>query len=244
MNKLIFSIRKYKIKFKSLSISSKIGFLTSILLTTVLVAYTIGLEFLLFNKPNQWSNVLDYAQQIHEKWQYLLTFCHIMVFISAPLYLVIVNCIDVKTRDENKILSRIGLSFATIFSVLGSINYFIQFTSVRQSILNGQLAGLEQFIQLNPYSATYAIVNLGWTLFLSLSSIFISFVFTGSRLNKMIKIIFLFNGIFCMIGFIGYLINDLMMNIIYLIGMGLSLIVVSVALIVFFRRNLTTASTL
>jgi len=231
-------------RYKSLSTSSKIGFLASTLLAIALVAYTIGIELLLFSKPNQWSNVSDYAQQIHEKWQYLLTFCHIMVFISAPLYLIIVNCIDAKTIGENKILSRISLSFATILTVLGSINYFIQFTSVRQSIISGQLDGLEQFIQLNPYSATYAIVNLGWTLFLSLSSLFISFVFTGFRLNKMIKIIFLLNSIFCMIGFIGYVFNDSIMNIVYLIGMGLSLIIVSIALIVFFKRNLTPASTL
>ena len=139
------------------------------------------------------------------------------------------NSIHDYAPGDKKILTRISICFAAIFTVLSSINYFIQFTAVRQSILQGHLEGLEQFVQLNPASVTFALAMLGWTLFLGLSSFFIAPVFSGGRLEKVIKYLFFINGIFCMIGAIGYVFEMLLLSLLYFSVMGIAMIVIAIS---------------
>ena len=218
------------------TISARLGFWSAILLTCVLVAYTTGIMLLLFSKPGQWQNIHIYAQQINSNWHLSLTFCHVMIFLAAPLYLILIGCLDDLTEDKLKICTKTSLNFAIVLTVLGSINYFIQFSMVKLSIEKGHLEGLEQFIELNPYSAIYAIVTLGWTFFFGLSSLFVSPVFRGSLLDTTLKYSFIGNGIFCLVGFFGYIIDMSILYIIYFIGMGISMLVFSFSLILHFRR--------
>lgn len=219
------------------NLSSRTGFWSAILLTCTLIIYTIAMIFMIFNKPSQWNNINIYAQQINENWNSWLTICHVMVFLSAPLYLIIIHCLDDYIEKEEKVFTKISISFAIILTVLGSINYFIQFSTVKLSIAKGHLDGLEQFIQLNPYSVTYAIVTLGWTFFFGLSSIFISFIFQGSRLKRVLKYAFIANGFFCFIGLFGYIIEVSILTMLYVVGMGISMIVFSIALIIYFKKE-------
>lgn len=82
--------------------------------------------------------------------------------------MIMVCCIHEYTSHEKKILTRIAICFAIMFAAFSSMNYFVQFTAFRLSILSDQLEGLEQLIQWNPASAFYSINLLGWTLFLGM----------------------------------------------------------------------------
>ncbi|MFD1706444.1 hypothetical protein ACFSCZ_06705 [Siminovitchia sediminis] len=87
-----------------------------------------------------------------------------------------------------------------VCAAFSSMNYFVQFTAVRLSIGNGQLEGLEQFVQWNPTSAFYSINLLGWTLFLGLASFFMSPVFMKEKRGNLIQRLFILNGITCGLG--------------------------------------------
>lgn len=221
-------------------LSAAVGFWSSILLTGVLIIYAVGMTVLVCSEPGQWQNVAVYTQQITSGWHNSLTLCHIMIFFAAPLYLVCIGCLNDHTNEKMRILTGTSMNFAIVLTVLGCMNYFIQFSMVRLSIAKGCLNGLEQFIELNPYSAIYAIVTLGWTFFFGLSSLFAAPVFRGSLLDTILRYAFIINGIFCMAGFLGYVMDITILYILYFMGMGVSMLVFSFFLTVFFRRILRT----
>lgn len=223
-------------------LSITIGFWSATFQTVLLVAYTIFIGLLIFSKPSAWTDLSNYLDALNGSWHSFLTWCQLAAFLSAPIYLLLVNCIHDYTDNAKKILTRISICFAAIFTTLSSINYFVQISAVRQSIIKGQLEGLEQFIQLNTSSPMYALVMLGWTLFLGLSSLFLVPVFSGGRLERVLKVSFLANGSFCIIGCLGYVADIMLLNILYVGGMGTSMIVVSVSLAVLFRRIGNTAA--
>lgn len=93
-----------------------------------------------------------------------------------------------------------GVSFVVL---LNGIHYFAQLSAVRLNLLAGRSAGLEHFVRGNPYSILSAINMLGWTVFLGLASLFVAPVFSGARLEGMIRSVSLLNGLFCLGGAVG-----------------------------------------
>jgi hypothetical protein len=98
--------------------------------------------------------------------------------------------------------------------------------------------GLVQVVQANPGSAVSAVNMLGWSLFLGLSSLFVAPIFSGSRLALVIKLAFLSNGIFCLLGGIGYVFGWLLLLFLSInIGMGGAVMTATVALSILFARS-------
>ena len=90
---------------------------------------------------------------------------------------------------------------------------------------------------VNPGAAILAVNMLGWTLFFGLSSLFAGVVFSGSRLEKVIRYAFLLNGIFCLLGGIGFLFEITALVFLTInLGMGASVLVITIALTFLFRR--------
>ncbi len=83
------------------------------------------------------------------------------MLLFGPLYVVLLNCIYDYIPQEKKLLARIGIDFGLAFAVLTGINYFVQLSAVRLSLLKGELQGLEQIVQANPISGISAINMLG-----------------------------------------------------------------------------------
>jgi hypothetical protein len=131
----------------------------------------------------------------------------------------------------------LALSFGIMFALLTSMFYFVQLSTVRQSLLHGQPEGLEWFVQANPASVLLAINMLGWTLFLGLASLFISPVFTGGRLEAVIRYAFLVNGIVCLLGGISFVLNIPVLIFLFItFGMGGAVLVGTIALSLYFSR--------
>lgn len=83
-----------------------------------------------------------------------------------------------------------------MMAVLSSWGYYVQFASVHQVIMNGgDLEGLGQFTESNISSSGMATLQLAWTLFYGLATLFIIPVFGKTRSDKWIKAGFLFKGL-------------------------------------------------
>jgi hypothetical protein len=220
------------------SLSIKLGYWASLICISTFVVWTICFVAIFkINPIFQWTNLADYityTSNYNQSFKYLAQFT---MLLFAPAFLIMLHSIDDYASEDKKILSRISVSFATIFAACISIHYFVQVSSVRLSIAKGQIAGLEQFIQSNPISGIAGINMVGWTFFFSLSCLFIAPIFTGSRLNKVIKYAFISNGIICILGGIGYVFDNIILILLTLnFGMGAATLTATIALLIFFRR--------
>ena len=177
-------------------LSIRLGFWSSILMATSFIVYTIAFVAILsFFRIPPWTGLSDFVASVNNTWYLFYTSCQLLAFLTPLLFVLVINSIHDYARNDKKILTRISICFAIVFAALSSINYFIQFSAVRLNILHGQPEGVEQFIQLNPLAVITAINILGWTLFLGLSSLFIVPIFSGSGLEKLIRLSFLINGV-------------------------------------------------
>jgi len=219
-------------------LSYKIGFWSAQLLTFTFVIWIVCFIGIATTLPLfYWTNLPDYLTYYQTNGQFLQNIAKFFMFLFGPLYVLFINSYYDYAAENKKVLVRISLLFGLAFAILSSIHYFVQLTVVRLNIEQRHFDGLEHFVQANPYSVLSSINMLGWTLFLGLSSFFIFPVFKGDNLNKIISYAFLFNGISCVLGGVGYLFHiDLLTFIFMNLGLGGAVITFSIASISLFKR--------
>jgi hypothetical protein len=217
----------------------KIGFWSSILFALSGVGYAVGMVTLLFAFPiPQWNGVNETIATFSQSYINYYSLCQTMAFISAPIFIIMLCCVHEYASTTKKILTRISICFGIIFATFSSMNYFVQFTAVRLSILNGQLEGLEQFVQWNPTSAFYSLNLLGWTLFLGLSSFFIAPIFLNEKKGNLIKWLLILNGITCVLGTVAVVFEMMIYLAIYPLLMTVLITTASVLVGMVFRRRI------
>lgn len=218
-------------------LSAKIGFWSALSLLVLTIGYTVGAGVGFAVMPVEYMmDIRNFAAKISGVYQNFFSLCQATAFLIGPVYLVLLCCISEYTPNEKKILSRIAISFGIIFTVLSCFTYYVQFTTVRQSILIGQLEGLDQFTVLNPRSAIGAINLLGWTLFLGLSSLFIAPTFDKVKLEKVIKWTLNVSGIACVLGAIAFVLEISWYLMLYTMITTITFTVASISLCIFFKR--------
>ncbi len=216
----------------------RIGFWSALLGACTFVVFTVCfVAIAVLFPPLTWTGLADYAAYVQTHDQFFKTLAQLMMILFGPLLVVLLNSVHECVPAEKKSLTRISLVFGAMFATLSSMHYFVQVTTVRQNIANGQLAGLEHFVQFNPSAAILAMNMVAWTLFFGLASLFVAPVFSGSRLDQVIRLAFLANGFFCLVGGIAFLLgNTWLINLTMNMGMGATVLVAMVALTLFFRR--------
>jgi hypothetical protein len=206
--------------------------------TLTFIIFTLCFAAILVVNPLfLWSDFNDWVRFSQENNQFFKHLAQLMMLLFGSLFVIVVNCIHDYTNEGKKVLSRIGLSFALLFAIATGIHYFLQISIVRLSLAAGQIEGLEQFIQANPYAAVAGINMLGWTLFLGLSCLFLAPVFDDGGLERVIRYALLANGIIVTLGGIGFIFDATIlvfgtMN----LGMGAALLILSIALAFWFKR--------
>ena len=220
------------------TLSYKIGFWSALLLTLSFIVWIVCFIGIAFASPLfYWTNINDYliySQANNQILQYIAKF---FMLLFGPLYVLLINSYYEYANDDKKVLVRISLLFGLAFAILSSLHYFVQLSAVRLNIKLGQLEGLVNFIQANPNSIMTSIDMLGWTLFLGLSSFFISPIFRGDRQNKIIHYTFICNGLSCILGGIGYVFQiDIMTFIFINLGVGGAILALSIASMKLFNR--------
>jgi len=87
-----------------------------------------------------------------------------------------------------------AVAFATMYAALISINYYVQLAWVMPRLARGETAGIEAFLFTPFDSFLYAVDILGYS-FMSLATLFAAMVFTGSRVERVVRTFLVANGL-------------------------------------------------
>lgn len=216
----------------------RLGTWSAFLIAVDFILYTVCFLATVMSPPIfVWTTLAEYAAYVATHGSFFRDAAMFLVLIFGPLLVVLLAALHEQARAEQKILTRISLGFGLAFAVLADINYFVQLSSVRQSILHGQLTGLEQMVQANPMSAMTGLNMLGWSVFLGLASLFVAPVFGDGRLEKSIKALWVLNGLCCLLGGLSYIYEfSLGVFLFITFGMGGAVTVATLLIGVWFRR--------
>ena len=218
--------------------SVRLGYWTALGTVATFAIFTVCFVAIPLSGPVfRWTDLPAYVTWTQTQPQGLAILARLCMLFFCPLlvglFAAIVDC----AAETTRVWARLGLCFAAIFAALTGMSYFVQLTAVRFSVGRGELAGLEQVTQANPYSMISAVNMAGWTLFLPLASLCAAAVFSGGRLERLIRFAFLFNGVVCLAGGIGFML-DLTVVVFWTVnfGMGGAVLLAAISLSVWFRR--------
>lgn len=219
-------------------LSMQLGMWSAFLIAADFILYTVCFVAILMSPPVfAWTTLADYAAYAAAHSSFFKDAAMYLMLIFGPLFVVLLSALHDYARDRQKILTRISLGFGLAFAVLIGINYFVQLSTVRQSVLHGQLTGLEQVAQANPMSAMTGLNMLGWSLFLGLASLFAAPIFSGGRLEKTIKWALVINGLCCLLGGLSYIYEQSLFVFLFItLGMGGAVTVAAIAIGILFWR--------
>ena len=115
------------------------------------------------------------------------------LFLGASFLVLMVSVYQAASADR-KIWGHAAAAFATVYTVLISINYFVQLTWVAPRLAAGRTEGIEQFL-FRPFdSFLYSVDILGYS-FMSLATLFAARVFTGKGLERVARYFLTANGL-------------------------------------------------
>jgi hypothetical protein len=109
-------------------------------------------------------------------------------------FLVLLVAVHEATPHERRVFSQAALAFGTAYTVLISMNYFVQLTLVGPRIARGRVQGIEPFLFVPFDSFLYAVDILGYS-FMSVATLFAALTFTGQGLERAARILLLANGL-------------------------------------------------
>lgn len=168
--------------------ANKLGYWSAVLATVFSLIYIIG-------QLGEWIGLLGSAGGPESA----STPLGIVVLLTpslflGPSFLILMISIHYYTPDDRKIWSHIGLVFAAIYTVLISINYYIQLTLVLPHMIQGETESI-RFLLFTPFdSFLYSVDILGYS-FMSLATLFSAFAFTGPGLEKTARKFLVANGL-------------------------------------------------
>lgn len=220
-------------------LAGKIAFWAALLTVITFVVFTICFVMVYSQGTSTtWAGINAFAAQSQVGNPLFKILAQASMVLFGPLYVIILNSLNILARPDKKILSRIAADFGLAFALLSSLHYFIQVTVVRWSVASGQITGLEPFVQSNPISFILATNMLGWTLFFGLSSLFAAFVFANQGIEKVIRVALLVNGITCLVGGVGFILqNGTLVFITMNFLMGGAVLAFAIALCIHVRKN-------
>lgn len=213
----------------------RLGFWSAFLFTLTGILYGVSMGLLLSNYSiPDYVELEQFLRAVPKEFMDFYSFSQFFAFLSTLFYIILLCCIHDSVEEKRKIYSRLSLLFGLAFVLLACINYFLQFSIVRLSLNEGITANLEPFVQLNPRSFAFAINMLGWSLFLGLSTFFIGMVYKS---KAVIRWTFFLTSGFCILGFIGFIVDHQWLMLIFQIGMTVGLTIGGAMISVFFYKE-------
>jgi hypothetical protein len=167
---------------------SKFGFWSGFLASFFSIIYIVG-------QLAEWMNLLGSGGGAENP----STALGLVVLLTPSLFLgssfaVLMVSVHYYAPEEKKIWSQVGIVFAAIYTVLISINYYVQLTLVVPHMLRGEVESV-RFLLFTPFdSFLYSVDILGYS-FMSLSTLFAAFVFTGPGLERTARRFMIANGL-------------------------------------------------
>lgn len=214
---------------------SKIGFWSSLLTGILNLGYFIA--FIIYQPILRapWSGIDAYAKSFNQ-----LPFLAWVIpcFLLTLAFLTMIITIYILVEGENKIWSLFALVFAAIYTTILSTSYYIQMTVVRYNLIHERTDGISLWLYANyyPYTIPGALEGVGY-LFMCLSFLCVSKVFSQGKLERWIRWLFIATGILGIVVFTDPLFK--LPPILTLIDVGIVGIVLTIGpilLAVLFRR--------
>jgi hypothetical protein len=115
------------------------------------------------------------------------------LFLGSSFLVLVVSIHQLSTPDR-KVWSHAAVAFATAYTVLISINYFVQLTWVVPRLAAGRTQGIEPFLFAPFDSFLYSVDILGYS-FMSVATLFAAMVFTGKGLERVVRVFLIANGL-------------------------------------------------
>ena len=173
------------------AIINRFGYYTSILMT-VITLITLVIAFLTppVSGPYCPGDCIEYPfPGIESRFPRDYFWMYGAIFLNI-IFVILVVCIHYFASLEKKIFSQVGLAFAVISASILVTNYFLQVSVIQPSLLKGETDGILLLTQFNSHGVFIALEEIG-LLMMSLTFLFIAFVFKGNRLEKSIRWIFI-----------------------------------------------------
>jgi hypothetical protein len=114
--------------------------------------------------------------------------------LLGSAFLLLMVSVHQVAPPERRVWSHAAVAFATVYTALISINYFVQLTWVGPRLARGQIAGMESFLFTPFDSFLYAVDILGYS-FMSLATLAAAQVFTGGGLQRTARWFLRANGL-------------------------------------------------
>jgi len=119
-------------------------------------------------------------------------------------YLVFIISIHFIAPVEKRLFSFISVAFALISAIVLLIAYFVQFSVVPASVMNGETDGIALITQYNGHGIFIAMEDLGY-ITMSISFLFLAFIFSKKNsLEKTIRVILLMSFLLTVLSFLFY----------------------------------------
>ena len=147
----------------------------------------------LFYPQPKWQNAELFVQSFHPI-QTATFFCGYFLVFGSMLTFV---ALYFSAAKSSKIWALSGLAINVIFTAVVFLNYIIQTTYVPYLATNNPpetATVLPVFCMANPGSLAWALEMYGWGG-IGLSYIFMAFIFNNIKTERILKILFLINGI-------------------------------------------------
>ncbi len=174
---------------------SQVGFWSAALATLFSIGYGIALIVMMISAmgaatdtPPGWRGMESFVAT----FQPIQMLPLIPSLLLAPTFVVLMISLHYYASPDKRIWSHLGIAFALIYAVIASINYIVQLTVVRLSIVNKETDGLAMFVMGNPHSIFWALASA--YIFMNLAMLLAAPVFGGGRLERWIRLLFLANG--------------------------------------------------
>jgi hypothetical protein len=114
------------------------------------------------------------------------------LFLGAS-FLVLLVSVHQMSPPERKVWSHAAVTFATVYTALISINYYVQLTWVMPRLAHGETAGVQPFLFTPFDSFLYAVDILGYS-FMSLATLFAAKTFVGAGQERVVRAFLIANG--------------------------------------------------
>ena len=195
----------------------QMGFWSAVLATVFSIGYGLAVIAMIIASAS--TSTAAAAPGWHGVEAYLASFQPIVMLplipslLLAPTFVVLMVCVHAYAPNAKKLWSQVGLAFAIVYATMACVNYIVQLTVVRLSILNKETDGLAMFVSGNPHSIFWALASA--YVFMNLAMLFAAPVFEGGKLERGIRWLFLANGASAIVTIFGVVVDSPM---IYLLG--------------------------
>ncbi len=167
----------------------KLGFWSAVLASVFSIAYDIG-------QIAEWFGLMGSGggPENDSTWYGLVVLLVPSLFLGVT-FVLMMGSVHRQAPAERKIWSQTALVFATMYGTLICMNYYVQLTLVAPTLYRGDVSDSVRPFLFNVFNSfTYSVDLLGYS-FMSLSTLFAAFAFTGSGLEKTVRWFLIANGL-------------------------------------------------